>query len=169
MKKLLILGLLVLALTGCGKTETEDVRTLNNYKADEVCKKQIVEELDEVTVSSDSNVYLMLDEFNFVKTAIYQSVTPLDYVSSYTYETYEYIRNLYSNIDGVKVIYYDIKDSLVLEIRYDYDTIDLTTFRNSVGELLDKDSLLGREKSIPVTLEKFKSIELDGYVCEVKN
>lgn len=169
MKKILILGLLVLLLTGCGKTEIEDVRTLNNYKADEVCKKQIVEELDEVTVSSDSNVYLMLDEFNFVKTAIYQSVTPLDYVSSYTYETYEYIRNLYSNIDGVKVIYYDIKDSLVLEIRYDYDTIDLTTFRNSVGELLDKDSLLGREKSIPVTLERFKSIELDGYECEVKN
>lgn len=168
-EKLLIISIfVVLLLSGCGKSEEESTRTLNNYKANEVCKKHIVDEVEGETFESDSNVYLIYDEFNFVKSAIYQSVATLDSSAPYSREMYERIRNIYSSIDGVNVIYYDTKDSLVLEVRYDYDKIDLSTFRTKLGDLLDKDSLLGSAKTIPVTIEKFKSIELDGYECEEK-
>lgn len=166
--KIMVLCLFtILILSGCGDKK-EDARTLNIYKADQVCKRTLVDEIDGESIASNSNVYLMLDDFNFVKTAIYQSETPLQNTNSYSYETYEYIRNIYSSIEGIEVIYYDTKDSLVLEVRYDYDKIDLATFRDKIGDMIDENSLLGKEKSIPVTLEKFKLIELGGYVCEVK-
>lgn len=163
--KLLILLIVLVVLTGC-KKENKDIRSLNNYKADEVCKKHIVEEDDGEEYSSDSIVYLMYDEFNFVSSAIYQSVS--NDANSYSYELYEQLRRLYSSIEGVNVIYYEIKDGLVLEVRYDYDKIDLNTFRGTLGDLLDKNSLLGKAVTIPVTKEKFKNLELDGYECEVK-
>lgn len=166
MKKIVVLLLVMFILTGC-KKDDKNIDELNVYKTKEVCKKTTIEEVDGEILESQSIIYLDYDEANFVNLAIYQSITDISNVNSYTYSTYEYIRNLYSGIDGVNVIYYDTKDSLVLEIRYDYTDINLEEFRNNLGDLIDMDSLLGSTKKLPVKMTEFKKKELGGYVCEV--
>lgn len=168
MKKVLCLSFLfLLMLSGCSK---KNDNRLNEYEndADQICRMHIQEENDDVYITSDSNVYLYLDDSSFVEKAIYQSVSSLNDVTSYSYETYEYIKNLYSKIAGIDVDYYETTDSLVLEIEYNYNEIDLKYLRDTLGYLLDNDSLLGSVESLPISVDDFKKIELDGYECEVK-
>ncbi len=137
------------------------------YEADEVCKKDLVENIDGEDIVSSSIVYLNYDESNLVKKAIYQSISSIQDINNYTYETYSYIKDIYSNIDGVEVDYYDTSQNLVLEIAYDYESIDLNLFKENLESILDQNSLLAKVKKLPVEVSEFKKIELAGYDCKV--
>lgn len=165
LKKTIILLFTVFILTGCKGEQDKEIHT---FAASEVCTKEYSETVDGDTLISKNNVFITYDDKSIVNKAIYQSITPLNTVNSYTYETYDYIKDLYSNIDGVSADYYETSDSIVLEVSYDYNVIDIDSFRLNVGELLDDKGILGSAKSIPVDLSTFKSIELNGYECEVK-
>lgn len=163
MKKIVLL-LFILILTGC--KNKEEFEELNVYEAKEVCDYTSYEEIDGDVYNSKSIVYLNYDEEKFVTSAVYQSISDLTSVTSYTYETYDYIKRLYSTTEGVSVDYYKTKDSLVLEIKYDYMKIDLNEFRNTLGALLDQGSVLGSSDKLPIELDVFKNIELKDYDCK---
>lgn len=165
LKKTIILLFTLFILTGCKDAQDKEIHT---FAASEVCTKEYSETVDGDTLISKNNVFITYDNKKLVNKAIYQSITPLSTVNSYTYETYDYIKDLYSNIDGVSADYYETSDSIVLEVSYDYNVIDIDSFRLNVGELLDDKGILGSAKSIPVDLSTFKSIELNDYECEVK-
>lgn len=165
LKKAVILFFMLFIFTGCKVSESKKIHT---YEASEVCFKEFNETVDDETLISRNNVFITYDDKLIVDKALYQSISPLNAISSYTYETYDYIKRIYSNINGISVEYYETTDSLVFEVSYDYNVIDLDSFRTNVGELLDDKGLLGSVDFIPVDLNTFKSIELDDYECEVK-
>lgn len=167
MKKLLLLIIICISLTGC-KKESVEKKKVNEYEASEVCRLVTRDEIDGDIYISESVVYLDYDVDLFVKSAIYQSISNLSDVSSYTYEAYEYIKELYSDVDGVEVTYYETKDNLVLEIKYNYDIISLESIRDHLGGLLDQNSILANADSLPIKVDAFKDIELNEYDCEVK-
>ena len=167
LKRIFVVSLCALVfLCSCSEEEL-DIQEIKVYEADEVCKKDLVENIDGEDIVSSSIVYLNYDESNLVKKAIYQSISSIQDINNYTYETYSYIKDIYSNIDGVEVDYYDTSQNLVLEIAYDYESIDLNLFKENLESILDQNSLLAKVKKLPVEVSEFKKIELAGYDCKV--
>lgn len=168
LKRIFIVSFCALVfLCSCSK-EKLDRQEIKVYDADEVCKKDLVENIDGEDIVSSSIVYLNYDESNLVTKAIYQSISSIQDINNYTYETYSYIKDIYSNIDGVEVDYYDTSQNLVLEIAYNYESIDLNLFKENLESILDQNSLLAKVKKLPVEVSEFKKIELAGYDCKVK-
>ena len=153
LKRIFVVSLCALVFLCSCSEEQLDRQEIKVYEADEVCKKDLVENIDGEDIVSSSIVYLNYDESNLVKKAIYQSIS--------------YIKDIYSNIDGVEVDYYDTSQNLVLEIAYDYESIDLNLFKENLESILDQNSLLAKVKKLPVEVSEFKKIELAGYDCKV--
>ena len=73
LKRIFIVSFCALAfLCSCSK-EQLDKQEIKVYEADEVCKKDLVENIDGEDFVSSSIVYLNYDESNLVTKAIYQS------------------------------------------------------------------------------------------------
>ncbi len=152
LKRIFVVSLCALVFLCSCSEEQLDRQEIKVYEADEVCKKDLVENIDGEDIVSSSIVYLNYDESNLVKKAIYQSISSIQDINNYTYETYSYIKDIYSNIDGVEVDYYDTSQNLVLE---------------NLESILDQNSLLAKVKKLPVEVSEFKKIELAGYDCKV--
>ncbi len=157
--------LIVFILTGCSKGEDNE-KVINKYDANLVCKKHMEEIHDGEINSSESVIYIYYDESKFVNKAIYQSITNLDDASSYDIQAYDDIKEMYDSIDGCEAHYYKTKNELVLEIKYNYEKLDLNSFKEKLGNILDDTSLFAKVKAIPVKLEVFKNIEVNDYECE---
>lgn len=161
--KLIIFGLCMLLCVSCAKKENKKIK---EYDAMMKCRKEFKEVIDDDNITSISNIYLNYDEDGMVKNAIYQSIS--DYSSTKDINMYEEIIKIYNSLSGIKANINIVNDSVVLEIEYDYQEMDLDEIKDKIGNMLDDDSLLMKAKELPISLDEFKKIELNNYECEVK-
>lgn len=163
LNKLMILLLCLVLCVSCAKKDEVEIA---EYDAKMVCTYEFNEVIDDEKVKSTSNIYLDYNAEEKVTKAIYQSISK--YTSVNESNMYEEIIKLYNSLKGISAKFYTIDDTLILEIDYDYLKIDLEEIDNEIGNILDDTSLFKQVKSLPISLEEFKELELDDYECEVK-
>ena len=166
MKKLIIILLILVLIPGC--KSKEDEAKLNSYDTKMTCKYTYEDELDGDINESDSIIYVDYDEEDNVIAAIYQSISSLDNYNDYLLGSLDAIIHLYNSMSGIKASKYIVGESLVFEIMYEYEKIDLNEFRENLGDLIDEESMFATVKSLPIKLSEFESLELKDYECEVK-
>lgn len=159
--KIIILVFLLLLCVSCGKD-----KGFNKNDAKMICKQEFREVVDDESITSTSNIYIDYDEDELVTKVIYQSIS--EFSSANEESMYEEIVDMYNSLEGIEAKFYVDKDSLVLEISYDYSKMNLEAINNKIGNMLDDDSILKKVNSLPISLEEFKKKELTNYECEVK-
>lgn len=140
-----------------------DNKSIPKYDADIICHKTYLEVLDEEEVESTSNVYIY-ETNGYIDKIINQAITNDMSSESFLSE----LTDLYNQVEGIRAKVDIINNELVMEINYDYHSLDLVNFRNKVGNLLSKDSIYYSIDSLPISVEKYKDTELKNYECEVK-
>ena len=161
--KLKIIGISFLVLLSCGCSKKE--KTINDFDSDLVCRSEFREIIEDEEIKSTSKIFLNIDD-DLVSKAIYQSISA--YNSSSELNMYEEIAKLYNSMEGINALYYVVDNSIVLEITYDYEVIDLDQIKLQFGNMLDQEGLFMSVDKIPVSLDTFKNIELANYECEEK-
>lgn len=129
------------------------------YHADVVCTFDGVDTFENETHEYSLRAYLTVKD-HLVTKAILVSVSTDDNI----YETRRYIEE-YNKINGINAQVSFKEGSLVTEVEYDYETIDLDEVKNKLGYLLIDDSIFKRVSSLPVSLEYYQEYELQDYIC----
>lgn len=163
-KKVIIVAISLIAfILICFSLSRKDEEKLNEYNADIICHNTYFEVIDENEINSTSNVYIYETD-GYIDRIINQSITNDMSSEQFLSE----LVDLYNQVEGIKATVDLINNELVMEISYDYKVLDLKIFKSKIGNLLSKDSVYFNLDSFPISVEKYKSYELENYECEVK-
>jgi hypothetical protein len=87
------------------------------------------------------NLYLKLDEDDYVINATYESIYENDYFSSTLKALTQDLLDIYNEIDGVEASINTNKNKSYVVIKYDYNKINFKELKSVLKDVLDKDSL----------------------------
>ena len=87
------------------------------------------------------NLYLKLDEDDYVVNATYESIYENDYFSSTLKALTQDLLDIYNEIDGVEASINTNKNKSYVVIKYDYNKINFKELKSILKDVLDKDSL----------------------------
>ncbi len=159
-KSLLVLLIGVMLLTtGCGSTEKES-ESLNNSGTLTCTKSETNEDgynvKDTMVVTYSNKKVTKVEE------------TSIEEMDSDTVDTTVSLGQLFakkfSEIDGFSVSYEKENDTSVkYSITVDYTTLDITQLKETFGDNFDEDSFYS---NTDITIDEFKSNNLDGYTCK---
>lgn len=168
MKKivLIILGIILLILfiiifiksNNNKKNEISD--DIPTYEADLICTLSGTDTYEDMVEEYSINAYLTLDN-NYVTKAILVTVSN----GGYLYQNQDYL-NDFNAVNGISVTSSIKSNSLVTEVIYDYEIIDIDEVRDKLGYLLIDDSIFNITDSLPVTLDEYMEYQLEDYICE---
>lgn len=163
MNKKILIGIIV-ALIVIGIVLIIDKNNeIPTYDADIICSYSTTETLDEEEYESKSYVYIYKDD-DYVSKAIHQSIMSTNSDTSIL----ESIIDLYSSIDGIDASLKTVDNSIVFEVVYDFDIIDIDLLKENMGDLLSESSILMTTSELPIKVsDYFDSLSKD-YKCEVK-
>lgn len=168
-KVLVILGIIFLLVIVVGLviklTSKEEEKKENNnipiYDADVICSLSGVDTFEDENEEYSIKAYLTVKD-DLVTKAI---LVGLSTDTGNLVET-QNIMNDYNKIQGIKASASVNNDTLITEVEYDYETIDLDEVKSKLGYLLIDDSIFLKVDSIPVTLGEYQKYELQEYVCK---
>lgn len=133
------------------------------YDADIICFYSTKETLDEEEYDSKSIVYIYKDKDN-VKKSIIQSIMS---TNSDT-RLLESIIGLFDNIEGIDASLSIMDDSIVFEVVYDFEELDLDLTKEYLGGILDESSILMNTSKLPISVDDYLDSLSNDYKCEVK-
>lgn len=139
------------------KKEMENIIPV--YNADVICSLDGIDTFEDGTQEYSLRAYLTVKD-NLVTKAILVSVGDDSDISM----TRSYVEE-YNEIKGINAQVTLKNGSLVTEVIYDYETIDLNEVRSKLGYLLIDDSIFVKASSLPVSLDLYKEYELQNYTC----
>lgn len=162
-KKIAIVAFLLLIIGGIvflkQNQKQENVEEIPTYPSDVYCKKSFMEEIEGESFSSELRIYITLSD-DVVKKVIYQTISSDDL----TFAGDQY-RELYNTLKGVSATSSLIGGKSVTTITYEYTQMDAKEIKETLGNLLEEESLLARIKEYPITYEEYQSYELEGFDC----
>lgn len=165
MNKKIIIGIsfLIILIVSVSFLIYQKRDNIPTYDADIICSFSTKESLDDDKYDSKSVVYIFKDN-NIVNKTINQSIMS---ANSDT-RLLESIISLYDNIDGIDAYVSKIDDSVVFEVIYDYDKIDLNLIKENLSSVLDETSILMNISELPINVDEYLDLLSDNYKCEVK-
>lgn len=165
MNKKIIIGIsfLIILIVSVSVLIYQKSSNIPTYDADIICSYSTKESLDDDEYDSKSVVYIFKDE-DIVKKTINQSIMS---ANSDT-RLLESIISLYDNIEGIDAYVSKIDDSIVFEVIYDYDKIDLELTKENLRSVLDESSILMNISELPINVDKYLDLLSDNYKCEEK-
>lgn len=156
-------GLLLVFLVICFSLFKRDDEQIPKYDADIICRSANLDNDVGSELNSRSNIYIY-ENNGYIDKMINQVIT-----NDLSYDWFfSELVDLYNQIEGITATVDIIQDKLVVEITYDYKTLDLKVFRSTVGHLLSEDSVYYNIEDFPISVEEYKKRELKNYECEVK-
>ncbi len=138
-------------------------KSIPTYESDIVCSYSKVEKYDDLDYESKNIIYIYKDKDNVRKT-INQSIINANSDTGLL----ESIISIYDSIDGIDASLKIEGDSIVFEVVYDFDKIDLDITKEKLGSVLSEDSILMRSDSLPINIDEYLELLSDEYKCEVK-
>ena len=165
MNKKIIIGIsfLIILIVSVSVLIYQKSSDISTYDADIICSYSTKESLDDDEYDSKSVVYIFKDE-DIVKKTINQSIMS---ANSDT-RLLESIISLYDNIEGIDAYVSKIDDSIVFEVIYDYEKIDLDLIKDNLDSVLDESSILMNISELPINVDKYLDLLSDNYKCEEK-
>ena len=165
MNKKIIIGIsfLIILIVSVSVLIYQKCSNIPTYDADIICSYSTKESLDDDKYDSKSIIYIFKDE-DIVKKTINQSIMS---ANSDT-RLLESIISLYDNIEGIDAYVSKIDDSIVFEVIYDYDKIDLELTKENLRSVLDESSILMNISELPINVDKYLDLLSDSYKCEEK-
>lgn len=159
MKRLFLVAVIfLLCTTGCGKEENNtssanDSGTLTCTKVENNEDGYNVE--DTMSVTYKDNIVTKVEETTIEE----MDSDMIDLTVSFG----TLFANTLNEVDGLEVSYSKASDTSVkYTIAVDYTNIDLEALKTAFGDDFDEDSFYADSN---VTLDKFKTENLDGYTC----
>jgi hypothetical protein len=118
----------------------KDYSSISDY--DHKCSYETTMD-DESTTTKKvvKNLYLKLDEDDYVINATYESIYENDYFSSTLKALTQDLLDIYNEIDGVEASINTNKNKSYVVIKYDYNKINFKELKSVLKDVLDKDSL----------------------------
>lgn len=163
MNKKILIGIIVV-LTIIGIIFIIDKKNkIPTYDADIICSYSTTETLDDEEYESKSYIYIYKDDY-YVSKSIHQSIMSNNSDTSIL----ESIIDLYSSIDGIDASLKSIDASIVFEVVYDFDIIDIDLLKENMGDLLSESSILMTTSELPIKVDDYLDSLSDNYKCEVK-
>ena len=129
------------------ETKKEDYKSVTDY--DYLCtyEASMSDEEGESNKKITKNLYLSVNDEEYVTSATYESIYDNDYFTNSLKDLTQDVLNLYNEIDGVETsIETHNKKSYVL-IKYDYNKINFKNLKKTLKDILDEDSLQVKMKS----------------------
>lgn len=165
MKRISILLIILLLVTGCNKKEEKEKVSIPTYDADIICTSYNNEIIEDEEMSSKNIIYITLNDDNVVK-VINQAINDSSMYNDSDLSLLSSIMDIYKDIDGIDAKFNKYDDSLVTEVTYEYDKIDLKLVKKELSNILDDNNILLNINKLPIKYETFKKYELEGFKCE---
>lgn len=138
-------------------------KSIPTYDSDIVCSYSSVDTQDDEEYSSKNIIYITKDKDN-VRKVINQSIMS----SNADTGLLESIIDLYDSVEGIDASLKNVGDSIVFEVTYNYDKIDLDLTKEKLGSVLSDDSILMSTKELPISVDDYLEYLNENYKCEVK-
>ena len=158
------MGILSITLVGCSGSDIEDIVTTNPLTSKEItCTKESKDEDGYKTTET----MLITTKSNKVKKVTSSSVMEMDpdYID-FTISFGQAFAETFNKIEGMEMSYVkEGTNSVKMTLSVDYDKLDPTQIKDTLGELYDEDdSSLYDSKDL--SFEEFKKQSLEGYTCD---
>ena len=130
------------------------------FDYDYICSYEVTtDDEDSFNQSIKKNLYLKVDDNEFVSNAIYESIYKNEYFSNSMMNLTQEILDIYNEIDGIEtIIKTDKKESNVI-IKYDYEKIDFKELKKNLKDILETDSIQYKMNN---------KIKVEDYIKESK-
>lgn len=156
---LLIIIVIIILIKSNNHKKEVGLDEIPTYKADLICSFSGSDTYEDMVEEYSIKAYLSLKD-NYVTKAILVSVSN----GGALYQNQDYLRD-YNAVEGISASSNIKGNSLVTEVIYDYENIDLGEVKDKLGYLLIDDSIFNKTESLPVTLEEYKEYQLKDYIC----
>lgn len=164
-KKFILIVIILIIIVVFGiiiskNNKNEDVSNIPEYDADIICKYSLSENVDDTDIDSLAYVYIYTEDNNVSK-AIHQSITSSDV----DYSLMQSITKLYENINGIDATVNYYGSDLLLEVVYDFNTLDIDDVKDKLGNVLDDQSILMSTDELPISVDDYLDSLTDKYTC----
>ena len=141
-------------------------RTKKNVEKEEfdydyICSYEtsMIDDEDEYSDKIKKNLYLKVDENDYVISAIYESIYKNELFSNSLRNLTQDIVGIYNGMEGIETNIKSDKANSYVTIKYDYDKINFKELKNNLKELLDEDSIQYKMNN---------KIKVEDYIKESK-
>ena len=160
----LLMGILSITLVGCGESKVEELITNNPLTSKEItCTKESKDE-DGYKTTETMLITTKSDKVKKVTSSSVMEMDP-DYID-FTISFGQAFAETFNKIEGMEMSYVkEGTNSVKMTLSVDYDKLDPTQIKDTLGELYDEDdSSLYDSKDL--SFEEFKKQSLEGYTCD---
>lgn len=160
-KYILLLIPIIIVIVGVFAIYKRD--SIPTYNADIMCSYSSTESFEDDEFDTKNFIYIYKDNDN-VKKTINQSVMS----ANVDVGLLESIVDMYKKIDGIDATLEKKGESIIFEVRYDFDLIDLDYVKEEIGSVLADDSIIMITDELPINIDDYLKSINKNYKCEVK-